>query len=74
MKTRLFNPIFSSSVNKDIKTKETIIMKLLNHILQPTIYSDIRECSRDFVLENNVDKFIVSVHYSCLFTLNPFCS
>ncbi|CAK1585075.1 unnamed protein product [Parnassius mnemosyne] len=45
-------------VNLDIKTKELCIMKLLNHILQPTMYEDIREVAREFVLEENLDKYL----------------
>ncbi|CAF4849210.1 unnamed protein product [Pieris macdunnoughi] len=45
-------------VNVDIKTKEIYCWKLLNHILQPTVYDDIREVARDFVLEDNFDKFL----------------
>nr|XP_013189506.1 unnamed protein product [Amyelois transitella] len=45
-------------VNLDAKTKEICILKLLNHILQPTMYEDIREIAREFVLEDNMDKFL----------------
>ncbi|XP_041979765.1 basic juvenile hormone-suppressible protein 1-like [Aricia agestis] len=45
-------------VNLDIKSKQVLCMKLLNHILQPTIYDDIRDVARDFVLEDNLDKFL----------------
>lgn len=39
--------------------KEVCILKLLNHILQPTIYDDIREVAREYLLEENVDKYLV---------------
>nr|CAB55604.1 methionine-rich storage protein [Spodoptera litura] len=45
-------------VNFDIKMKELCIMKLLNHILQPTIYDDVREVAREWVIEDNVDKYL----------------
>ncbi|XP_068617306.1 basic juvenile hormone-suppressible protein 1-like [Battus philenor] len=45
-------------VNLDIKTKEVCVMKLLNHILQPTMYDDIREVAREYVLEENFDKYL----------------
>ncbi|CAG4928700.1 unnamed protein product [Colias eurytheme] len=45
-------------VNVDIKTKELYCWKLLNHILQPTIYDDIREVAREYVLEDNMDKYL----------------
>lgn len=41
--------------------KELCILKLLNHILQPTMYDDIREVAREYVLEDNVDKYLVSL-------------
>lgn len=34
-------------------------MKLLNYILQPTVYDDIREVARDWVIEDNMDKYLV---------------
>lgn len=43
----------------DVKIKELCIIKLLNHILQPTMYEDIREVAREWVIEENVDKYLV---------------
>lgn len=54
------------SVNVDVKTKEILILKLLNHILQPTMYEDIREVAREFVIEENLDKYLVSDGYRYL--------
>ncbi|XP_072932421.1 basic juvenile hormone-suppressible protein 1-like [Epargyreus clarus] len=45
-------------VNVDTKTKEICILKLLNHILQPTVYDDIREVAREWVIEENFDKYL----------------
>ncbi|XP_052741115.1 basic juvenile hormone-suppressible protein 1-like [Bicyclus anynana] len=45
-------------VNLDIKSKEVLCMKLLNFILQPTVYDDIRDVARDFDLEVNMDKYL----------------
>ncbi|CAH0683394.1 unnamed protein product [Spodoptera exigua] len=45
-------------VNFDIKMKELCIMKLLNHILQPTMYDDVREVAREWTIEDNVDKYL----------------
>ncbi|XP_045769520.1 basic juvenile hormone-suppressible protein 1-like [Maniola jurtina] len=45
-------------VNVDIKTKEILCMKLLNFILQPTVYDDIRDVARDWDLEANMDKYL----------------
>ncbi|CAH2233649.1 basic juvenile hormone-suppressible protein 1-like [Pararge aegeria] len=45
-------------VNVDIKTKEVLCMKLLNFILQPTVYEDIRDVARDWDLEVNMDKYL----------------
>lgn len=39
--------------------KELCILKLLNHILQPTMYDDIREVAREWVIEENMDKYLV---------------
>ncbi|KAL0830261.1 hypothetical protein ABMA28_002467 [Loxostege sticticalis] len=47
-----------SMVNVDVKTKEMCILKLLNHILQPTMYEDIREIAREWTLEDNIDKYL----------------
>ncbi|KAG7298914.1 hypothetical protein JYU34_017373 [Plutella xylostella] len=44
--------------NLDIKTKEMLMMRLLNHMMQPTMYRDIKDCAREFVLEDHLDKFI----------------
>lgn len=45
----------------DIKMKELCILKLLNHILQPTMYDDIRDVAREWVIEENMDKYLVSI-------------
>ncbi|KAF9824381.1 hypothetical protein SFRURICE_002043 [Spodoptera frugiperda] len=45
-------------VNLDIKMKELCIMKLLNHILQPTIYDDVRDVAREWTIEDNMDKYL----------------
>ncbi|XP_059045621.1 sex-specific storage-protein 1-like [Achroia grisella] len=45
-------------VNLDVKTKERCILKLLNHILQPTMYEDVREIAREWVIEDNMDKYL----------------
>lgn len=41
-------------------------MKLLNYILQPTVYDDIRDVARDWVLEENIDKYLVIFNYLCI--------
>lgn len=51
------------AVNLDIKMKELCIMKLLNHILQPTIYDDVRDVAREWVIEDNMDKYLVRIIY-----------
>ncbi|XP_063826533.1 basic juvenile hormone-suppressible protein 1-like [Ostrinia nubilalis] len=45
-------------VNVDVKTKEMCLLKLLNHILQPTMYDDVREIAREWTLEDNIDKYL----------------
>ncbi|CAH2046689.1 unnamed protein product, partial [Iphiclides podalirius] len=47
-----------SLVNLDVKSKEMCIKKLLNHILQPTMYEDIKDTAREYVLEENLDKYL----------------
>ncbi|KAJ2950855.1 hypothetical protein O0L34_g5213 [Tuta absoluta] len=42
----------------DIKMKELCILKLLNHVLQPTMYDDIKEVAREWSLEENLDKYL----------------
>lgn len=54
-----FHILLLLQVNIDIKSKEILCMKLLNYILQPTIYDDIREVARDWVVEENMDKYLV---------------
>lgn len=44
----------------DLKTKELCILKLLNHILQPTMYDDVRDVAREWDIEENLDKYLVS--------------
>lgn len=60
------------AVNLDIKMKELCIMKLLNHILQPTIYDDVRDVAREWTIEDNMDKYLVRViykYFACYVTL-----
>nr|ADA84299.1 hexamerin receptor [Corcyra cephalonica] len=45
-------------VNLDVKTKELFILKLLNHILQPSLYEDIRSIAREYTIEDNMDKYV----------------
>nr|8CAN_A Chain A, basic juvenile hormone-suppressible protein 1 [Galleria mellonella]8CAN_B Chain B, basic juvenile hormone-suppressible protein 1 [Galleria mellonella]8CAN_C Chain C, basic juvenile hormone-suppressible protein 1 [Galleria mellonella]8CAN_D Chain D, basic juvenile hormone-suppressible protein 1 [Galleria mellonella]8CAN_E Chain E, basic juvenile hormone-suppressible protein 1 [Galleria mellonella]8CAN_F Chain F, basic juvenile hormone-suppressible protein 1 [Galleria mellonella] len=44
--------------NMDMKSKEMCILKLMNHILQPTMYEDVREVAKAWVLEENEDKYM----------------
>lgn len=54
----------------DVKMKELCIMKLLNHILQPTMYDDIREVAREYLLEENVDKYLVNFKFCILASIS----
>ncbi|XP_047990431.1 basic juvenile hormone-suppressible protein 1-like [Leguminivora glycinivorella] len=45
-------------VNVDVKVREMCIMKLLRHILQPTMYEDIRTVAREWSIEDNMDKYL----------------
>lgn len=55
----------------DIKTKEILCMKLLNFILQPTVYDDIRDVAREWDLEANMDKYLVICNCSLIATTAP---
>lgn len=57
---KLWHPV---TVNVDVKVKELCIMKLLNHILQPTMYEDIRTVAREWNIEDNSDKYLVSSYF-----------
>lgn len=46
--------------------KELCIMKLFNHILQPTMYDDIRDVARDWTFEDNMDKYLVRLQYKII--------
>nr|AAB86647.1 very methionine rich hexamerin precursor [Hyalophora cecropia] len=46
-----------SLMKADVKMKEICIMKLLNYVLQPTVYEDIKEVAREYMLEENTDKY-----------------
>ncbi|WP_348240806.1 hypothetical protein, partial [Salmonella enterica] len=45
-------------VNLDIKMNELCIMKLLNHILQPTIYDVVMDVAREWVIDVNMVKYL----------------
>lgn len=49
----------------DVKIKEKCIWKLLNHVMEPSVYTDVREVAREYRLEDHEDKFIVS-YTTCL--------
>ncbi|NP_001106747.2 sex-specific storage-protein 1 precursor [Bombyx mori] len=45
-------------VNLDMKMKELCIMKLLDHILQPTMFEDIKEIAKEYNIEKSCDKYM----------------
>ncbi|XP_061713967.1 basic juvenile hormone-suppressible protein 1-like [Cydia pomonella] len=45
-------------VNVDVKVREMCILKLLRHILQPSMYEDIRTVAREWSIEDNMDKYL----------------
>lgn len=53
----------------DIKTRELCVLKLLNHILQPTMYEDVREVAREWTIEENLDKYLVYTPHIHSFTI-----
>ncbi|KAM3960034.1 LOW QUALITY PROTEIN: sex-specific storage-protein 1 [Aphomia sociella] len=58
-------------VNVDVRKKEIYILKLLNQILQPTMYEDIRTVAREYAVEDNIDKYLkVDVVRTFLATYN----
>lgn len=59
---------FLWTVTVDVKMRELCVLKLLNHILQPTMYEDVREVAREWAIEENMDKYLVSTY-----TQSPFC-
>lgn len=50
-----------------MKTKQLMIMKLLNHILQPTMYDDVRDCAREFDFNTYLDRFLVSYTFTFVY-------
>ncbi|XP_026725367.1 basic juvenile hormone-suppressible protein 2-like [Trichoplusia ni] len=41
----------------DIKHRQLVILKLLNHITEPLMYKDLEDIGRNFKIEENMDKF-----------------
>ncbi|XP_014360052.2 basic juvenile hormone-suppressible protein 2 [Papilio machaon] len=45
------------SVTMDIKQKQMFILKLLNHVVEPVMYEDIKEIGMNFKIEENVNLY-----------------
>lgn len=45
----------------DIKQRQILIMKLLNHIMDPVMYKEIEEIGMNFKIENNVELYMVTI-------------
>ncbi|XP_063362935.1 basic juvenile hormone-suppressible protein 1-like [Cydia amplana] len=45
-------------VNVDVKVREMCILKLVRHILQPSMYEDIRTVAREWSIEDNMDQYL----------------
>lgn len=53
--------IFLFSANMDIKMRQTFILKLLNHIMEPVMYKEIEDIGKNFNIHENVDFYTVSI-------------
>ncbi|KAI8439353.1 hypothetical protein MSG28_013176 [Choristoneura fumiferana] len=47
-------------VSTDIKQRQTLILKLLNHVMEPCMYKDIVDIGKNFKIEENVDLYTKS--------------
>lgn len=50
----------SLSVTMDIKQRQMVILKLLNHITEPLMYKDLVDVGKNFKIEENTESFTVS--------------
>lgn len=46
----------------DIKQRQLVILKLLNHVVEPLMYKDLEDIGKDFKIEENMDLFVVCVN------------
>lgn len=46
----------------DIKQRQILVLKLLNHVMDPVMYKEIEEIGVNFKIENNVELFTVTVY------------
>lgn len=44
----------------DIKQRQMVILKLLNHITEPLMYKDLVDVGKNFKIEENTESFTVS--------------
>ncbi|XP_026725356.1 basic juvenile hormone-suppressible protein 2 [Trichoplusia ni] len=44
-------------VTMDIKQRQLVILKLLNHVVEPLMYKDLEELGKNFKIEENTDLF-----------------
>ena len=47
----------TSMVHMDIKHRQLVILKLLNHITEPLMYKDLEDWGKNFKIEDNMDLF-----------------
>uniref|UniRef100_A0A2A4JDR9 Uncharacterized protein n=1 Tax=Heliothis virescens TaxID=7102 RepID=A0A2A4JDR9_HELVI len=47
----------TSMVTMDIKQRQLVILKLLNHIMEPLMYKDLEDWGKNFKIEDNMDSF-----------------
>lgn len=43
----------------DIKERQLVILKLLNNVMQPSMYKDLEEIGFTYKIEDNLDKYVV---------------
>ncbi|CAD0202643.1 unnamed protein product [Chrysodeixis includens] len=41
----------------DIKQRQMVILKLMNHVMEPLMYKDLEDIGKNFKIEENMDKF-----------------
>lgn len=44
----------------DIKMKQSFILKLLNHVMEPVMYKEIEDLAKNFKIEENTHLYTVS--------------
>lgn len=45
----------------DIKQRQMVILKLLNHVMEPLMYKDLEDIGKNHKFEDTFDRYTVSV-------------